>query len=507
MESIADFQPLRQSQHLNVSTNPWPTNQTFSTNMQTKEALSKIDKLVIDYLALTNDDKQASAIKETAAEYKAKLSNLTEDKIDFELTRLRKSLDTIVDGIDESVDSRSAKAVEVAFKSMWALSSLSASQSQMLKQACEEIDKHGSVSNATANKLLLLIGRPQNDNNLATMLAVVEDAYDNPDAILVDEAIALQNQLSYLGNVIDESVARLPECLAHLSASVTGQSKTAQEIVNDLHAICKRQTSSSALIASQYVETLKQHLNDWTLAMKYGAVHGVPNGKSVVQATLLAQSEKYETFMTSLQSLLKDIAKAFGCVTSMDTVKTELGYEMLRVKLIQNWGQAEHQVYASIASILMSLGIECQVRVVNSVALYLFINIDKNRIVASNQIVDAEHSKMQCIEMLLKAFGHFAINANKMTELYNIYILPNSFNWWNACSNCRKAIQESGKELFAAYWSTIDLQEQLACLTLLNNPDAKMFASSVLGSNISWIDVPEVCKTQFAEMLRNNFNA
>ena len=174
MESIADFQPLRQSQHLNVSTNPWPTNQTFSTNMQTKEALSKIDKLVIDYLALTNDDKQASAIKETAAEYKAKLSNLTEDKIDFELTRLRKSLDTIVDGIDESVDSRSAKAVEVAFKSMWALSSLSASQSQMLKQACEEIDKHGSVSNATANKLLLLIGRPQNDNNLATMLAVVE---------------------------------------------------------------------------------------------------------------------------------------------------------------------------------------------------------------------------------------------------------------------------------------------------------------------------------------------
>lgn len=508
IDALAGFEPLRQAQHVTVSMTPFASissnNQYISNNMQTKEALSKIDKLVIQYLALADNEDTAKQIVEASNDAKSAIND--GQNCDDTLTSFKHTLDLIVDGIDESIDTRSAKAVEVAFKSMWNIDTLSTSQQETLKLACKEIDDHGVMSVATAKKLLLLINRQQSDNNTETMIAVVEDAYANPDDILVDES-NIEHQLSYLGHVVDESVARLPECLAHLSASATGSSKTAQQIVNDLQSICKRQTSSSALIASQYVETLKQHLNDWTLAMRYGATHGVPNGKSVVQATLLAQSEAWQSFMTKLQELLKNIASTFSCAPSMDTAKSVTGSELLRVKLIQNWGQADDVTYHSIAHVLQSLDIDCQLKIVNASTLYLMIGLDRTSIVNHPPIVDAEHCKLKCLELIAKGLGSFAINANRIEELYNCYIKTHSPNWWNALVFCNKAFNISNaSQTFEAYWTLLDNYEKLACLTLLGSTDSATFAKFVIG-DIAWFDVPEQCRVEFSTAIASNIDA
>ena len=496
IDALAGFEPLRQAQHVTVSMTPFASisnNSHISNNMQTKEALSKIDKLVIQYLALVDNEDTAKQIIEASNDAKSAIND--GQNCDDTLTSFKHTLDLIVDGIDESIDARSAKAVEVAFKSMWNIGTLSTSQQETLKLACKEIDDHGAMSVATAKKLLLLINRQQSDNNTETMIAVVEDAYANPDDILVDES-NIEHQLSYLEHVVDESVA-----------SATGSSKTAQQIVNDLQSICKRQTSSSALIASQYVETLKQHLNDWTLAMRYGATHGVPNCKSVVQATLLAQSEAWQSFMTKLQDLLKNIASTFSCAPSMDTAKSVTGSELLRVKLIQNWGQADDVTYHSIVHVLQSLGIDCQLKIVNASTLYLMIGLDRTSIVNHPPIVDVEHCKLKCLELIAKWLGSFAINANRIEELYNCYIKIHSPNWWNELLFCNKAFNISNaSQTFEAYWTLLDNHEKLACLTLLGSADATTFAKFAIG-DIAWSDVPEQCKVEFSTVIANNIDA
>lgn len=503
METLGEFEPLRQATHVTTSTNPWPSN-NIQMNMQTKDALSKIDKMTMHYLAVADNDSIAEAIQSAS---KQAMHNLTSQSSPDEpqsiIDELEKTLKELVYGasVDESIDAKSSKAVEVAFKSAWALSNLSASQQQTLKQAIEEIDKHGSMQASTANKLLLLIGKPQTDANTETMLAIVEDAFFNPDDVLVDES-NVAHQVEWLSFIVDEAVAILPRSLEHLYDGLTGQTKTAQSIVNDLQAIVKRQTSPSALIASQYVETLKQNLNDWTLAMKYGATHGVPNGKSIVQASLLANSEKYQSFMKDLQDLLINIGKTFQCAPSMDTVKSELGYEFLRVKLIQNWGQAEAYTYQCFATILQSLNVEAQLKQ-QGAALYLLISIDRNQIIDSAYILTADQAQLKCIEIATTAFDKFVFSANNIIAWYNSYIKKQSPNWWNAINVCRKAFSSNSKDAMAAMWMTYDLPAKLAALCMLKSDDAQMFAKSAIG-DIAWYDVPEVCKEEFATTISSN---
>ena len=77
-DALAGFEPLRQAQHVTVSMTPFASisnNSHISNNMQTKEALSKIDKLVIQYLALVDNEDTAKQIVEASNDAKSAIND------------------------------------------------------------------------------------------------------------------------------------------------------------------------------------------------------------------------------------------------------------------------------------------------------------------------------------------------------------------------------------------------------------------------------------------------
>lgn len=380
METLLSSSELRNVEVFpQIASNSYSSrNNNFSINM-TQSYLSQIDELCVRYLAVAQDSEAVTRLNQLAANAKQSIVSLP-----ITAAETVEQFNTDAAGIvgmnvnESSLDiDRKLKAVKEAVESSYKVR-LSSKQAELLNKLAKTIDIAGSMTDQQADMLYIeLFGNKPDSNRRATLIAVVEDAVQNPE-YFVDEQLVCEALVDYAVVVSNEprGIARVPAVLAEI-ARVKPKDMFASDVLANINKLIEQQRTPSAIVAADYVRELQNNLKDWQAAMRYGAATGSSQLRPKYQAQSEKRAEAARQLVNDAQQLITDICKrSFACMPSFTATRNAIGEDILKVKLLANFGNADESTYNAICTILNDLGFKAHAYAVNSYVNWLIVCVD-----------------------------------------------------------------------------------------------------------------------------------
>ena len=283
----------------------------------TQSYLSQIDELCVRYLAVAQDSEAVTRLNQLATNAKQSIVSLP-----ITAAETVEQFNTDAAGIvgmnvnESSLDiDRKLKAVKEAVESSYKVR-LSSKQAELLNKLAKSIDIAGSMTDQQADMLYIeLFGNKPDDNRRVILIAVVEDAMQNPE-YFVDEQLVCEALVDYAVVVSNEprGIARVPAVLAEI-ARVKPKDMFASNVLANINKLIEQQRTPSAMVAADYVRELQNNLKDWQAAMRYGAATGSSQLRPKYQAQSEKRAEAARQLINDAQQLITDICKrSFACM-------------------------------------------------------------------------------------------------------------------------------------------------------------------------------------------------
>ena len=486
-----------------------------------QEYFAKVDKLAVEYIkklsTLNRDVKDAQTVTvfanhaldniEHAFNHVTNLKSLQQafDNIiaDYEksLKRLYAgNLDESADAFDKSIKQRS---IVTAIAGNY-YKSFSNEEVLTIYDIIEPIFTELTCSETVARRLLYMLGYSELSNEaVAIMQAIVDCAYNVDNAynqetelMPVNESAALRHVLDYGEMLVNNATYRIPAIDKTLSDIETylepiGRSDVklaVQGCFDDVKTLAQNQRSSSALIASEYVKELQNRFKDWKLVTQYGAKYGTYPAKAAYQKRAEELVAAKTLIVDKLCNLLDDIAKTFHCCASYIAKKNAIGLDVLQVKFISNFMQADETVYNAIYHVLESLNFNCRLVKPDNFTCIMYIGIDTRDFQVQTPILSLDQAETVCRKLLLDKLQTLHIDGiydvtNTITNIAN----AKSMKWWQLVQQFTKLLNEQASTMNLV-WLALYPETRVHLLQSVNA--GELYANSIEKlKNIDWIEL------------------
>ena len=482
-----------------------------------QEYFAKVDKLAVEYIkklsTLNRDVKDAQTVTVFA--------NHALDSIEHafnhvtNLQSLQNSLDNIIVDYENSLkrlyvgnldESANADAFDKSIKQRSIVTAIagnyykSFSNEEVLTiyDIIEPIFIELKCSETVARRLLYMLGYSELSNEaVAIMQTIVDNAYNQETELMpVNESAALRHVLDYGEMLVNNATYRIPAIDKTLSDIETylepiKQSDTklaVQGCFDDVKTLAQNQRSSSALIASEYVKELQSRFKDWKLVTQYGAKYGTYPAKAAYQKRAEELVAAKTLIVDKLCNLLDDIAKTFHCCASYIAKKSAIGLDVLQVKFISNFMQADETVYNAIYHVLESLNFNCRLVKPDNFTCIMYIGIDTRDFQLQTPILSLDQAETVCRKLLLDKLQTLHIDGiydvtNTITNIAN----AKSMKWWQLVQQFTKLLNEQASTMNLV-WTSLYPETKIHLLQSVNA--SELYANCIEKlKNIDWMEL------------------
>lgn len=500
-----------------------------------QQFFAKVDKLAVEYIkklsTLNRDVKDAQTVTVFANHALDNIEHSFNHVTD--LQNLQNGLDNIIVDYENSLkrlyagnldESANADAFDKSIKQRSIVTAIAGNYNKSFSNEevltiydiIEPIFTELTCSETVARRLLYVLGYSELSNEaVAIMQAIVDCAYNVDSAynqetelMPVNESAALRHVLDYGEMLVNNATYRIPAIDKTLSDIETylepiKQSDTklaVQGCFDDVKTLAQNQRSSSALIASEYVKELQNRFKDWKLVTQYGAKYGTYPAKAAYQKRVEELVAAKTLIVDKLCNLLDDIAKTFHCCASYIAKKSAIGLDVLQVKFISNFMQADEIVYNAIYYVLESLNFNCHLVKPDNFTCIMYIGIDTRDFQVQTPILSLDQAETVCRKLLLDKLQTLHIDGiydvtNTITNIAN----AKSMKWWQLVQQFTKLLNEQASTMNLV-WTSLYPETRLHLLQAINA--GELYANSVEKlKNIDWMELYPETKEQLIKMI------
>ena len=514
--------PMRVSTPLTISTHSFPNATTGYANIFNKamtdkqidkiaQICTRIDAIASLYCANSNKQKvvdsviaQANSIKNTID---VLLKNKTAVQIINEFDSFCKA--AILDFTNESIEL--VNSIDNALI-------INALQKQYAKQlSAEQITKINDIliksqynlSNGDAMNILLTLGYI---NITTQMIAALQEfvQYEvQMQSKPVNESMQAKEftaQFKLLRDdvVANRAISKVPQRILQLGSQYRSwftKSTTnppianvftpsnAEAACNDIFELCKRQRTSNAMIASEYVKELKDKFDDWLATTKYGSKYGTYSYKSEQQQFVEAQQANYTQTVNDLTALVHSLAAMHHTAAGITTRKNLQGNDMLIVKLTSNFMQADMSIYSQFKSLIEKCNFYVYLRDYMSTATVLAIVLDKAEIIAGKCITTSSQAYNAIVQKVKKYLAAYNMIDDESISTACKAFINMQPHWLYALND----IDDMQLFVSQALWNALTEQSKLLVLINLHAQELNM----VDGEELTWNSLSVETKQAF----------
>ena len=488
-----------------------------------QQFFAKVDKLAVEYIkklsTLNRNVKDAQTVTVFANHALDNIEHSFNHVTD--LQNLQNGLDNIIVDYENSLkrlyagnldESANADAFDKSIKQRSIVTAIAGNYNKSFSNEevltiydiIEPIFTELTCSETVARRLLYMLGYSELSNEaVAIMQAIVDCAYNVDNAynqetelMPINESAALRHVLDYGEMLVNNATYRIPAIDKTLSDIETylepiKQSDTklaVQGCFDDVKTLAQNQRSSSALIASEYVKELQNRFKDWKLVTQYGAKYGTYPAKAAYQKRVEELVAAKTLIVDKLCNLLDDIAKTFHCCASYIAKKSAIGLDVLQVKFISNFMQADETVYNAIYHVLESLNFNCRLVKPDNFTCIMYIGIDTRDFQVQTPILSLDQAETVCRKLLLDKLQTLHIDGiydvtNTITNIAN----AKSMKWWQLVQQFTKLLNEQASTMNLV-WTSLYPETRLHLLQAINA--GELYANSVEKlKNIDWLEL------------------
>lgn len=500
-----------------------------------QQFFAKVDKLAVEYIkklsTLNRNVKDAQTVTVFA--------NHALDNIEHSfnhvtnLQNLQNGLDNIIVDYENSLkrlyagnldESANADAFDKSIKQRSIVTAIAGNYNKSFSNEevltiydiIEPIFTELTCSETAARRLLYMLGYSELSNEaVAIMQAIVDCAYNVDNAynqetelMPINESAALRHVLDYGEMLVNNATYRIPAIDKTLSDIETylepiKQSDTklaVQGCFDEVKTLAQNQRSSSALIASEYVKELQNRFKDWKLVTQYSAKYGTYPAKAAYQKRVEELVAAKTLIVDKLCNLLDDIAKTFHCCASYIAKKSAIGLDVLQVKFISNFMQADETVYNAIYHVLESLNFNCRLVKPDNFTCIMYIGIDTRDFQVQTPILSLDQAETVCRKLLLDKLQTLHIDGiydvtNTITNIAN----AKSMKWWQLVQQFTKLLNEQASTMYLV-WISLYPETRVHLLQSVNA--GELYANSIEKlKNIDWLELYPETKEQLIKMI------
>ena len=488
-----------------------------------QQFFAKVDKLAVEYIkklsTLNRNVKDAQTVTVFANHALDNIEHSFNHVTD--LQNLQNGLDNIIVDYENSLkrlyagnldESANADAFDKSIKQRSIVTAIAGNYNKSFSNEevltiydiIEPIFTELTCSETVARRLLYMLGYSELSNEaVAIMQAIVDCAYNVDNAynqetelMPINESAALRHVLDYGEMLVNNATYRIPAIDKTLSDIETylepiKQSDTklaVQGCFDDVKTLAQNQRSSSALIASEYVKELQNRFKDWKLVTQYGAKYGTYPAKAAYQKRVEELVAAKTLIVDKLCNLLDDIAKTFHCCASYIAKKSAIGLDVLQVKFISNFMQADETVYNAIYHVLESLNFNCRLVKPDNFTCIMYIGIDTRDFQVQTPILSLDQAETVCRKLLLDKLQTLHIDGiydvtNTITNIAN----AKSMKWWQLVQQFTKLLNEQASTMNLV-WFSLYPETKVHLLQSVNA--GELYANSIEKlKNIDWIEL------------------
>lgn len=494
-----------------------------------QQFFAKVDKLAVEYIkklsTLNRDVKDAQTVTVFANHALDNIEHSFNHVTD--LQNLQNGLDNIIVDYENSLkclyagnldESANADAFDKSIKQRSIVTAIAGNYNKSFSNEevltiydiIEPIFTELTCSETVARRLLYMLGYSELSNEaVAIMQAVVDSAYNQETELMpINESAALRHVLDYGEMLVNNATYRIPAIDKTLSDIETylepiKQSETklaVQGCFDEVKTLAQNQRSSSALIASEYVKELQNRFKDWKLVTQYGAKYGTYPAKAAYQKRAEELVAAKTLIVDKLCNLLDDIAKTFHCCASYIAKKSAIGLDVLQVKFISNFMQADETVYNAIYHVLESLNFNCRLVKPDNFTCIMYIGIDTRDFQVQTPILSLDQAETVCRKLLLDKLQTLHIDGiyditNTITNIAN----AKSMKWWQLVQQFTKLLNEQASTMNLV-WTSLYPETRLHLLQAVNA--GELYANSIEKlKNIDWMELYPETKEQLIKMI------
>lgn len=500
-----------------------------------QQFFAKVDKLAVGYIkklsTLNRDVKDAQTVTVFANHALDNIEHSFNHVTD--LQNLQNGLDNIIVDYENSLkrlyagnldESANADAFDKSIKQRSIVTAIAGNYNKSFSNEevltiydiIEPIFTELTCSETVARRLLYMLGYSELSNEaVAIMQAIVDCAYNVDNAynqetelMPVNESAALRHVLDYGEMLVNNATYRIPAIDKTLSDIETylepiKQSDTklaVQGCFDDVKTLAQNQRSSSALIASEYVKELQNRFKDWKLVTQYGAKYGTYPTKAAYQKRVEELVAAKTLIVDKLCNLLDDIAKTFHCCASYIAKKSAIGLDVLQVKFISNFMQADETVYNAIYHVLESLNFNCRLVKPDNFTCIMYIGIDTRDFQVQTPILSLDQAETVCRKLLLDKLQTLHIDGiydvtNTITNIAN----AKSMKWWQLVQQFTKLLNEQASTMNLV-WTSLYPETRLHLLQAINA--GELYANSIEKlKNIDWLELYPETKDRLLKLV------
>lgn len=500
-----------------------------------QQFFAKVDKLAVGYIkklsTLNRNVKDAQTVTVFANHALDNIEHSFNHVTD--LQNLQNGLDNIIVDYENSLkrlyagnldESANADAVDKSIKQRSIVTAIAGNYNKSFSNEevltiydiIEPIFTELTCSETVARRLLYMLGYSELSNEaVAIMQAIVDCAYNVDNAynqetelMPINESAALRHVLDYGEMLVNNATYRIPAIDKTLSDIETylepiKQSDTklaVQGCFDDVKTLAQNQRSSSALIASEYVKELQNRFKDWKLVTQYGAKYGTYPAKAAYQKRVEELVAAKTLIVDKLCNLLDDIAKTFHCCASYIAKKSAIGLDVLQVKFISNFMQADETVYNAIYHVLESLNFNCRLVKPDNFTCIMYIGIDTRDFQVQTPILSLDQAETVCRKLLLDKLQTLHIDGiydvtNTIINIAN----AKSMKWWQLVQQFTKLLNEQASTMNLV-WTSLYPETRLHLLQAINA--GELYANSVEKlKNIDWLELYPETKDKLLKLV------
>lgn len=500
-----------------------------------QQFFAKVDKLAVEYIkklsTLNRNVKDAQTVTVFANHALDNIEHSFNHVTD--LQNLQNGLDNIIVNYENSLkrlyagnldESANADAFDKSIKQRSIVTAIAGNYNKSFSNEevltiydiIEPIFTELTCSETVARRLLYMLGYSELSNEaVAIMQAIVDCAYNVDSAykqenelMPVNESAALRHVLDYGEMLVNNATYRIPAIDKTLSDIETylepiKQSDTklaVQGCFDEVKTLAQNQRSSSALIASEYVKELQNRFKDWKLVTQYGAKYGTYPAKAAYQKRVEELVAAKTLIVDKLCNLLDDIAKTFHCCASYIAKKSAIGLDVLQVKFISNFMQADETVYNAIYHVLESLNFNCRLVKPDNFTCIMYIGIDTHDFQVQTPILSLDQAETVCRKLLLDKLQTLHIDdiydvTNTITNIAN----AKSMKWWQLVQQFTKLLNEQASTMNLV-WISLYPETRVHLLQSVNA--GELYANSIEKlKNIDWLELYSETKDNLLKLV------
>lgn len=482
-----------------------------------QQFFAKVDKLAVEYIkklsTLNRDVKDAQTVTvfanhaldkiEHAFNHVTNLQSL-QNGLDNVIADYEKSLKRLYAGnLDESANDDAfdknvkQRSIVTAIAGNYN-KSFSNEEVLTIYDIIEPIFTELTCSETVARRLLYTLGYSELSNEaVAIMQTVVDSAYKQENELMpINESAALRHVLDYGEMLVNNAIYRIPaidKTLSDIETYLEPISRSDVKLAvhscfDEVKTLAQNQRSSSALIASEYVKELQNRFKDWKLVTQYGAKYGTYPAKAAYQKRAEELVAAKTLVVDKLCNLLDDIAKTFHCCASYIAKKSAIGLDVLQVKFISNFMQADESVYNAIYHVLESLNFNVRIVKPDNFTCIMYIGIDTRDFQVQTPILSLDQAETVCRKLLLDKLQTLHIDGiydvtNTITNIAN----AKSIKWWQLVQQFIKLLNEQSATMYLV-WISLYPETRVHLLQSINA--GELYANSIEKlKNIDWMEL------------------